>query len=304
MAEVEVAAQRLGIVEPVIIAARLLGERSDAQTEAELARILRVPDGFEISNVGVDAARSVEGWAEVVVMSVREVQIDPFPRAVQPGETLEIRGEAAQRFSKTRLSLTLPSGKSVERTAGRSFSFHVPTPMPGTYGVEVFGDGSTGPVVILNVNVYAGIPEPTAVSTAKSGDLAPPAVLESRLLALVNEERAQARLRALEPDSDLARVALGHSEDMKANNFVGHVSKTTGTVFDRARAARIRATKVGENVAMANSVEAVHQMLMSSPGHRAIILSGAFTRAGVGLVVGEGDGTGVMLYATEVFADR
>jgi len=53
---------------------------------------------------------------------------------------------------------------------------------------------------------------------------------------------------------------------MLKNNFVGHVSPTTGQLKDRFFAARIRAAKMSENVAFHRSVPEAHEGLMNSPG--------------------------------------
>ena len=47
---------------------------------------------------------------------------------------------------------------------------------------------------------------------------------------------------------------------------------------------------MGENIALAPSVETAHRNLMNSPGHRANILDPAFTRVGIGIIVAPGAG--------------
>ena len=54
-----------------------------------------------------------------------------------------------------------------------------------------------------------------------------------RLFELINAERVKAGLDALTFDPELAAVARKHSEDMRANDFVSHVSPTTGTSEER-----------------------------------------------------------------------
>jgi uncharacterized protein YkwD len=57
-------------------------------------------------------------------------------------------------------------------------------------------------------------------------------------------------------------------------------------VGDRLNTAGIPFSIAGENLALAASSGEVHQGLMESPGHRANILSDAYRRVGIGVVVG------------------
>jgi uncharacterized protein YkwD len=84
---------------------------------------------------------------------------------------------------------------------------------------------------------------------------------------------------------ELADVARAHSEDMRRNGFVGHVSPTSGNAADRVRRAGIAARIVRENVARAYSAEEAMSELMNSPAHRSNILSGDVTEIGVGVAI-------------------
>src|SRR4029077_16560380 len=130
----------------------------------------------------------------------------------------------------------------------RKVDVSLPLATPGIYQVEVMGDGVTGPVVLANVPVYVGVPEP---DLARSGAGARPDAGDAaeRMLALLNQARVQARLAPLAPDPELRAIALAHSQDMVAGHFFGHVSPTTGTVEDRLRRAAVVVSVAGENVA-------------------------------------------------------
>jgi len=106
---------------------------------------------------------------------------------------------------------------------------------------------------------------------------------EARMLALLNDERARAGLRPLKVDPLLVTAARSHARDMLAQGYFAHVDNEGKTPADRARAAGVRFTVLGENLALAPTVELAHRGLMDSPGHRANILSPDYTRVGIGV---------------------
>lgn len=116
------------------------------------------------------------------------------------------------------------------------------------------------------------------------GDLEPDPSAEQRMLDLVNGERSRAGLRPLVGDERLRQVARAHSLEMFQLNYFSHTSPTSGSPFDRMRAAGIVFLVAGENLAYAPNVEIAHQGLMTSPGHRANILRPEFGRVGIGVI--------------------
>jgi uncharacterized protein YkwD len=116
------------------------------------------------------------------------------------------------------------------------------------------------------------------------GELEPDPAAEQRMLELVNVERSRANLRPLAADERLRQVARAHSLEMFQLNYFSHTSPTSGSPFDRMRAAGIPFLVAGENLAYAPNVEIAHQGLMNSPGHRANILRPDFGRVGIGTI--------------------
>ncbi len=106
---------------------------------------------------------------------------------------------------------------------------------------------------------------------------------ERRLLRLLNDERVNAGLRPLEVDPLLVQAARDHSRDMLAQGYFAHTSEDGKTPADRVRQAGVRYAIVGENLALAPTVELAHHGLMESPGHRANILSPQYGRVGIGV---------------------
>ncbi|HEY7062713.1 MAG TPA: CvpA family protein [Chloroflexota bacterium] len=107
---------------------------------------------------------------------------------------------------------------------------------------------------------------------------------ESRMLRLVNDEREQEGLGTLKLDPQLTEAARAHSRDMLAKGYFAHQNDDGKTPADRVSAVGTRFAIVGENLALAPTVDVAHQGLMKSPGHRANILSPQYHRVGIGVI--------------------
>jgi uncharacterized protein YkwD len=236
-----------------------------------------------------------------VVVGAVEATLRPFPRRLDAGGTLRLRGEIAPRFSRARVYVTRPDGTVARASEGaRQFDATLTLTAAGAYQVEVMGDGVTGPVIVVNAPVYVGVAEPDDAEGRGPVVTDPPAV-ETRLSTLVNEARARLGLAPLAVDAELRQLALAHDEDMVAHHFFGHVSPTTGTFDDRTRRANLRVAAAGENVAQAHDADTAHRSLMESPAHRENMVNPRFTHVGVAAVP-DGDSGNVVV--TLVFARR
>jgi uncharacterized protein YkwD len=123
-------------------------------------------------------------------------------------------------------------------------------------------------------------PRPTSPGPSKPGPAPASAAsaYESRILVLVNSERATQGLHPLTLVSCADRFANSWAVSMaQSGNFV-HQSLTPIMQACTARGA-------GENIAYGNvSADAMMTMWMNSPGHRANILTGSYTGIGIGAV--------------------
>lgn len=110
------------------------------------------------------------------------------------------------------------------------------------------------------------------------------ATYEDQVITLVNKQRANNGLMKLTKNSTLAYVARLKSSDMATRGYFSHTSPTYGSPFTMMLHYGIRYSAAGENIAMGQSTpQAVMNAWMNSPGHRANILSPAYTQIGVGL---------------------
>jgi uncharacterized protein YkwD len=123
--------------------------------------------------------------------------------------------------------------------------------------------------------------------------------LEKAILTLVNKERARQGLAALKPNAKLFQAARFHSVNMARQERLDHTldGKDPG---DRLREVGYRHAGWGENCAAGQrSAEEVLNSWMNSSGHRANILTGRFTEAGVAAAVSaSGDRYYTLLLAT------
>ncbi len=112
---------------------------------------------------------------------------------------------------------------------------------------------------------------------------------ESEILGLVNDERARAGQQPLKFSPRLSVIARGHSYDMAMRHYLAHNSPEGVAPADRITGVGIGYQAVGENIYMDDYADpqAVpnHAMRgwLSSPAHRANIVSSKFTETGVGI---------------------
>jgi uncharacterized protein YkwD len=129
---------------------------------------------------------------------------------------------------------------------------------------------------------------------------------ESRVLELVNRERAKAGMAALKLEPHLAVAARGHSYDMALRNYFSHDSAEGISAEQRLRGSGIDYTEMGENIyeddlpARDQLPERAVRQWMASPGHRKNMLSPAFNQTGVGMARAADGAT----YITQDFIQR
>ncbi len=129
--------------------------------------------------------------------------------------------------------------------------------------------------------------KPSTTSPVSGGSKA--AQYQAKVLAITNQERADAGCKALKLDSKLTKAAQSHSEDMAKNNYFDHNSQDGRSPFDRMSDAGYKFSAAAENIAMGQQTPAaVMDAWMNSPGHKANILNCDYTEMGLGYAVGNG----------------
>ena len=128
--------------------------------------------------------------------------------------------------------------------------------------------------------------------------------LETRILALVNNQRQTAGIRPLSFSPQLARAATYHSSTMASKGFFEHRGQGEPELYDRVTASGLDTDHVGENIfetsesASAAVADECVQMWMQSEGHRHNMMSPEFEKTGIAIQTSDNGEN----YITEDFA--
>ncbi|RSM87577.1 CAP domain-containing protein [Kibdelosporangium aridum] len=128
--------------------------------------------------------------------------------------------------------------------------------------------------------------------------------IQDDVVRLTNAERQKAGCPPLTAVAQLNVAAQRHSEDMAANNFLGHTGSDGSTMVTRVERAGYTGWRgLAENVAAGyQTAEAVVAGWMNSSGHRANILNCGLRDIGVGYATNPSSTYGV--YWTQNFGSR
>ncbi len=120
---------------------------------------------------------------------------------------------------------------------------------------------------------------------------------EKNAFLLLNQDRAANGLAPLTLDPALCSIARAKSEDMRNNHYFSHTSPTYGSASQMLKTFGYSFQAVGENIAHHATIEKSQAAFMSSTGHRKNILSGSWTKVGIGVAT---DAQG-FVYVTQLF---
>jgi uncharacterized protein YkwD len=273
----------------------------------DLPRVLA--DG-PFGRVGIGVQRRFLGRTSLVVALQRvEVEMLPIPRRLEVSSSAMVAGRLLAGLRDPKVLVAPPGGREVRtlpvRTSGDSFqtSFKCEDGA-GRYQVEIVGVGRAGKTVVANFPVHCGVAPARSAPRVAIGrpECDDPRQAEQLMLAAVNRDRAAIGLPALVWDEPLARAARAYSAEMAERQLVDHVSPRSGDAADRVRRAGAQAFIVLENVGRANSIADAQKSFMSSPGHRANVLSRKVTRLGAGVTFRKESGGVPSLYVTQLYA--
>lgn len=273
-------------------------------------RLVAALHGDPASRFGVGVAqRRPDGTAAIVfALQASSVSTLPIPRAVAADADIQIDAVIDSRYRDPEVFVTRDDGRTrqLDLRSGRPGGFVARIACDDRIGrqqIEITGNDAAGATVLANFPVWCGSAPPSSIRFDPAPDEPDdsPVQAERYLLDSANRDRVAAGLPELVWDSALAEVARTYSEEMHRTHLVAHISPTTGSVADRVRAAQITARVVRENVARTSGAREAHRALMSSPGHRANLMSTEVARIGIGVVFEDGIAGQRDLFITQVF---
>jgi len=105
--------------------------------------------------------------------------------------------------------------------------------------------------------------------------------LGQKMLEMVNSFRAGSGREPLKEDADLGVLSNNYATEILKTKRFSHLDENLKMPGDRAMALNIRFNYLGENLAIAPSMEAAYQGLIESSSHRDNLLQPLFRRAGI-----------------------
>lgn len=288
------------------LASAFLSDNRREQTISRFKQQLSLSLGVTpFTHYGLGVVQRGGTWFISTILATEIVQLEGLDlHNTQPGART-IKGRiVATGYQQPSALITQPDGSVVTapiRVNGQNFELDADFRQTGYYSFEINVETAFGPQPATNFVLPVGV-APLASEPAANTSAAPitsVAAAQQELLTLVNRDRAEQGLSQLQLDTKLNQAAQNHSQDMVSNGFIGHNSPTQGTPQQQAAAVGV-SELVGQNIAISRSLPNSQRELMSSPGHRRIIIDPNHTHVGFGVVNGS-DG---FLYITQFFTGR
>jgi uncharacterized protein YkwD len=172
---------------------------------------------------------------------------------------------------------------------------------PGIWLVQLMGTDTGGPVPVARalVSVEAEPPQgPDRAPAPGEESFEPTENPSDSLFVLLNAARESAGLQPVRRNPRLDSVALAYARTLAASGRLSHDSGG-GTVERRVERAGLSPKAVGENLARARDIVALHRVLWASPSHRENLLLRRWDQVGIAVAQ---DVRGKMV-AVQLFAD-
>lgn len=263
----------------------------DPRFERAVRRVAGV-QGFRRAGIAECSSPRIHGRRLLVALIKSLARIDPIPRKLELGQAVGLRARLLAPRDNVQLFVTDPTGAVRQAEprrlpeAGLFDAGEIQCRTRGVYQVEITGDGTYGPEVLLNFPLLCALEPDRAVHLRyRERELGSASDIEAELVARTNAFRARHGRAALAADPRLSEMARRHSQDMHDEAFFGHVSARTGSPANRAQSAGIPYQTLRENIAYTYRVEDVITGLAASPGHRVNLQATDVTLVGIGVVV-------------------
>jgi uncharacterized protein YkwD len=280
-------------------------------TQKDLADLLVAPiKSFAASaqnaRYGLVTERIKKGVTRVaLVLQDQTVDIQPpFPRKLNPGQSATLTGSVVGKLKNAKVQFSDAVGhlEQPKPVPGKAFSAEIKCgDRPGKILVQVAAESEGGgDVPVANFPVGCGTELPVAAKipaagAEASGTLDPP-VAEKQLGELINQDRTQAGLKALQIDPELSKIARGISEDRAKGK-----SPTSAELNQRLKEAEISAPQLFESLAQTTGAEQAFQLMSSNPQDRSNAMNPNVTQVGIGVAPGATINDKKTIIVTELF---
>jgi len=253
---------------------------------------------------GVGRARGADGariTALVVVGALAD--LSPMPTRARLGQWISFHATVLAPAQDARLVVLPPTGapRDVPTTLhDKAVTARFSADRPGPWLVQLVALVPGGPRPLLEAVLFVDDAPAPPGTHAVPGEKASAGARDGReaLERMINAARLAESVPPLAISAKLAEAAGAHAKAMRNAGVLAHDLGDGGPV-DRMRRAGVEATRPGENVAHAKTVERAHRVLWASPSHRGNLLDPRFSRLGVGVALDQ-DGS---VWVSEVFAD-
>lgn len=308
----EFLARRAGCPEPPIIVTVASTERDGMPELLDHLDEVVTRAKVRFSHLGVARIPSPKppfDWRWAVVLSRRQIHLEPVPAVLEPGSTAPLRFELEGGLEEAWVEVVRPGGEievpkitcngTVRKAAIAAGE------VQGLLWVMIRARSGSGEVIVAHFDLQVGQPRSgvwLGPPIPDEGRLDTPEAVEQLMVELVNADRTRFGLPSFVVDPSLAAVARAHSWDMAENDFTTHVSPRFGGLTNRLAMAGYQARTMRENVARATSISEAQASLMTSPDHRANLMAEDVTRLGIGVARSRDSGSRQWL-VTQIFAD-
>ena len=231
-------------------------------------------------HLGLVRARTAMGDRWVALVGRPKISLDPFPRELQVGATLEVTGSTTADWV-----MVSPSGKI--RTGTLPLS--APMSEPGEWWLEFRTvDGSQTP--LMGVPLYIGIPTPKAplIPVLEVGVLPGPDELQDRALDALYSIRDAFNLVEFEWDDTLASLAVTPVQQVLAGTWDAErgVQRLRGAGFIGGPAAQLSCTSISVEACITDLAhQADARATLLHPSLRLVGVAGEVRTSGVTLVL-------------------
>lgn len=280
-------------------------------TQKDLADLLVTPiKSFaataQSARYGLVTQRIRKGVTRVaLVLQDQSIEIQPpFPRKLNPGQSATLSGSVLGKLNNPKVQFSDAVGhlEQPKGTPGKTFSTEIKCgDHPGKILVQVSAESPEGgdvPVANFPVGCATELPVAATVPTAgaETAAVVDPPAAEKKIGELINQERTQAGLKALQIDEDLSKIARSISEDRAKGK-----STTSAELNQRLKEAEISAPQLYESLAQTTGAEQAYQLMSNNPQDRANAMNPNVTQVGIGVAPGAVINDKKTIIVTELF---